>query len=198
MIRFNSWSVCVLIILFVSSGCSESGPADNSSSPKGSKESDKRRKEASQEVTLQILDDQELMSLIESKRGKVVVMDIWSTSCDPCVKEFPHFVEFSRKYPDRVACISLSLDYEGLGSPDDAYTKDPVLGFLREQEATMDNVLASVGIDEMCKRLNLSAPPTAFVYDAQGKLQKVFDDSNGRGYTYEEVEKYVLGLLGGN
>ena len=96
-----------------------------------------------------------------------------------------------------MACISLSLDYEGIGAPDDSDTKDPVFGFLRDQEATMDNVLSSVDIDEMCKRLKISAPPTAFVYDTNGKLQKVFDDSNGRGFTYEEVEKYVLGLLEG-
>ena len=35
---------------------------------------------------------------IAAKRGKVVVMDAWSTSCPPCMKEFHNLVELHKQY----------------------------------------------------------------------------------------------------
>lgn len=39
-------------------------------------------------VTLRLVDHAGLMEEVERHRGKVVVLDCWSTSCPPCVKEF--------------------------------------------------------------------------------------------------------------
>lgn len=198
--------ISVLALNLCFAGCSPSTPSGQSSD--GAKKTSSENSTGSDrgtvpdadmgasQVTLHTLDDQGVRALVESKQGKVVVMDVWSTSCPPCVAEFPSLVKLSRKYPERLACISLSLDYEGVGQPDDPEVKEPVLEFLRQQQATFDNVLSSVESEEMLKRLGVPAPPAVFVYDEQGELRKTFDDSDGEGFTYEQVEAFVRELLG--
>lgn len=151
----------------------------------------------SAEVKLQILDYDAIAQLIARHQGKVVVLDCWSTSCEPCMKEFPGLVALHRKYKDRVACISLSFDYEGIGKPED---KVPlVLDFLKQQGATFDNILSSTHSDTLYTRLDFGSIPAVFVYDQQGQLKKRFDDSTpgagGGHFTYAEVEALVLELL---
>ncbi|MFV2069426.1 MAG: TlpA disulfide reductase family protein [Pirellulales bacterium] len=146
------------------------------------------------QVKLQVLDTQGLEQLIASHRGKVVVMDAWSTACPPCIKEFPGLVRLHHRYgPDRLACISLSLDYEGVGSPHDV--EPDVLRFLRRQRATFDNVLASLESDQMLKKLGVYSIPAVFIYDRTGKLVKRFDSSSGEEFTYHDVEVFLTGLM---
>lgn len=141
------------------------------------------------EVTLQILDYEGIQKLIAGHRGKFVVMDAWSTYCPPCVKEFPNLVQLSKKYPDELACISLSFDYEGLDPPE--VVQGPVLAFLQQQGATFDNVLSSEEADALYRKLDLAAVPAVFVYDQQGSLLKRFDNSTGEEVSYAEVEAYL-------
>lgn len=145
------------------------------------------------DVTLQVLDYDGIQKLIASHRGKIVVMDAWSTSCPPCVKEFPNLVKLSQKYPDQIACISLSFDNEGLTPLDEV--KKPVLEFLRQQGATFDNVLSSDESDALYRKMDLVAVPAVFVYDAEGNLSKRFDNGSGVDFTYADVEKHLSEML---
>ena len=71
-------------------------------------------------VTLQLLDWDGIQRLLASHRGKVVVLDCWSTSCEPCKREFPNLVALGEKHSrDDLARVSLSFDYEGIGRPED-------------------------------------------------------------------------------
>src|SRR5262249_17806457 len=61
-------------------------------------------------VTLKIADFDQVQAIIAAHRGQVVVMDCWSTSCPPCIEEFPKLVALHRNYPaSKLACISLSF-----------------------------------------------------------------------------------------
>lgn len=142
-------------------------------------------------VQLQPLSYDELQQLIAGKRGQVVVVDAWSTSCPPCMKEFPHLVELSRKYQGRVACVSVSCDYEGIGTLDEV--REPVLKFLTAQKATFDNVLARDDSETMFRRLGIASIPAVFVYDQTGKQVGLFD---GERFSYQDVEAEVGKLLG--
>jgi thiol-disulfide isomerase/thioredoxin len=148
-------------------------------------------------VKLQTLDYDGLQKLIATHKGKVVVMDAWATYCGPCVKEFPNLVALHKKRAaDGLACISLSLDFDGTGKPDDV--QPAVLAFLRKKDATMANVLSSLEADELCKKLEFAAPPAVFVYDRQGKLRKRFDAEASKKdgpFSYEKVEALVDELL---
>lgn len=149
-------------------------------------------------VTLQLLDYAGIQKLVASHRGKVVVMDAWSTACPPCIKEFPNLVALSTKYgSDKLACISLSFDYDGIGRPEDV--RDKVQMFLDAQRATFDNVLSTDESDVLYRKFNLVSIPAVFVYDRDGKLVKRFDNENAateaEAFTYEQVGAKVAQLL---
>jgi peroxiredoxin len=44
-------------------------------------------------------------------RGKVVLIDFWSTTCDPCLAEMPHLVDLYKKHKDGgFVVLAISLD----------------------------------------------------------------------------------------
>jgi len=149
-------------------------------------------------ITLEILDYQGIRRLIDRHRGKVVVVDAWSTSCPPCRRNFHHLVDLHRDHGrGDVACVSLSFDYEGVGTP--LEQKDRVLGFLRGQQARFDNILSSEASDQLYKKLRLASVPAVFVYDRAGKLRKRFDNeaarSKAEAFSYAQVRHLVEELL---
>ena len=143
-----------------------------------------------QKVELKILDFNGIEQLIASHWGKVVVMDAWSTSCAPCVKEFPRLVALAGRYsPESLACISLSFDYQGIGTPEEQVPK--VKKFLESQGATFDNVLSSEDADVLYPKFHLASVPAVFVYDKTGQLRKRFDNEDAQGeadvFNYDQV-----------
>lgn len=155
--------------------------------------------EVASDVKLQILDFEGIQKLVASHQGKVVVMDAWSTSCPPCMEEFPHLVELHKKYgPDKVACVSLSFDFEGIGKPEEQI--EPVLAFLKKHCATFDNVLSNEESDVLYRKFDLGSIPAVFVYEPSGKLSKRFDNQKAKkkedAFTYKQIGEHVAGLLG--
>lgn len=148
-------------------------------------------------VTLKILTFDEIQALVKSHKGKIVVMDCWSTSCEPCIKEFPNLVALHQKYGPKVACISFSFDYEGLAKPEEVHPA--VLKFLKEKQATFDNVMSSEDSETLYKKLELASIPAVYVYDRQGNLAKRFDNEQIKkpedAFTYKDVEALVEQLL---
>lgn len=146
------------------------------------------------EVNVEIKDFDGIQELIASKRGKVVVMDCWSTWCEPCVKEFPGLVKLHEKYGEKVACISLSFNYEGSKNETPEEHQEAVLDFLHSQRATFDNVLASVPAEELYQQLGFksAAVPAIFVYDREGSIVRQFESAEAK---YSEVEKLVAELI---
>lgn len=140
------------------------------------------------EVTVQIKSWEDTQKIIASHKGKVVVLDLWATYCDPCMKEFPHLVELHNKYgSEKLVCLSVSCDYEGIPGEPPESKKEQVLEFLTKSKATFTNILLNVESDEVWRVLELAAIPAVFVYDAQGNLKERFDNEAGDGeFTYEK------------
>lgn len=149
------------------------------------------------EVTL--VDHAGLMAAVEAHRGKVVVLDCWSTSCPPCVKEFPGLVALAAAHPDDVACLSLSFDYEGIGTPEEVLP--PVREFLTSVGAgRVVNMLTREDADAMYRTLELDSVPAVYVWARDGSLAQRFDDDDakkrlGRPFTYDDVAETVRDLL---
>lgn len=150
-------------------------------------------------VTLRLVDHAGLVAEVSAHRGKVVVLDCWSTSCPPCVREFPRLVALADKHPRDVVCMSLSFDYEGIGAPADAVPK--VRTFLEAVGARrVVNLLGSEESDALATKLDLVGVPAVFVYGRDGQLLQRFDEDDatkrlGRPFTYDDVEATVLGGL---
>jgi len=139
------------------------------------------------------------MAAVEANRGRIVVLDCWSTSCPPCVKEFPGLVALAKQYRDQVACLSLSFDYEGIGTPEEVLP--PVRSFLEKVGAgDISNMLTKEDADSLYKKLDLVSIPAVYVYKPDGTLARRFDDDDaarrlGRPFTYADVEAEIRGLL---
>lgn len=82
------------------------------------------------EETLELLHAEAAKSLAANKTGKLRVVNFWSTTCGPCVVEFPYLVETYRRFQNRpVELITVSLD------PVEDQAK--VLKFLEKQHAAL-------------------------------------------------------------
>ena len=134
---------------------------------------------SSASVQLAVADLSELEQVVKSHAGKVVVVDVWSTSCAPCMREFPHLVELSQTHPERLVCISFNVDYIGLKSkPPEAYVAK-VEHFLQKQHAVDVTNLLSASTDEsVLRQFSIGAIPAILIYSADGELKHTFTDSN--------------------
>ncbi|HEV3416840.1 MAG TPA: TlpA disulfide reductase family protein [Pirellulales bacterium] len=190
---FIALASCALLL--TTTGCGQNRDADRPQPSSGDGGKTAIPSDAA-DVSLKILDYPGIERLIADRRGKVVVLDVWSTACPPCVKEFPDLVSLYRRIgAKRLACISLSLDYDGAGKAEDA--APAVLAFLRKQNARFDNVLASVEPEAILKQLEIPSIPAVFVFDRSGMLREKFTDgasSKGRP-VYDRVEELVNQLL---
>ncbi len=128
--------------------------------------------------TVEILSWDQTQKRREKFHGKVVVLDVWSTYCDPCVREFPNLVALQKRFGDKVCCISFDTDYSGAErEPAESFRK-PVLAFLTKQGAgELLNVICSDPSEDFYNKIRLGGPPAVFVYDPSGKLVKRFDNS---------------------
>lgn len=151
-------------------------------------------------VRLEPVDHDGLLRTVAAHRGRVVVLDCWSTSCPPCVRDFPRLVALEATYRGRVACLSLAFDFEGLGSVTQAGER--VEAFLRTVGAgRIVNLLATEEADVMYRKMQLDSVPAVYVWRADGSLARRFDAADadarlGRPFTYEDVELEVRTLLG--
>ena len=109
--------------------------------------------------------------------GKVVVVDIWSTSCLPCMTEFPHLVELQKAHGEKLVCISFNVDYVGIKTKPATYYRERVEKFLTKQQAGLINILSTTEADKVFQALELSSIPAVYVFGTDGKLAKRFDDS---------------------
>ncbi len=189
MKRAGLWLLTLLL-----AGCGAQGASTGSTAG----DSAKVATAADDDVRLSIVSFEGIQEHIASARDKVVVMDAWSTSCPPCLTEFHHLVELHKEYgPEKLACISLSFDYEGIGQPEEQ--REPVLKFLRASGATFDNLMSNEESDVLYRKFKLAAVPAVFVYDRTGQLRKRFDNeqahSKAEAFTYEQVEQLVVELL---
>ncbi|MEP9409914.1 MAG: redoxin family protein [Candidatus Brocadia sp.] len=101
----------------------------------------------------------ELNTLLESNKGKVVVLNLWATWCPPCRKEMPGFVNLYKKYKDKgLEIIGVAFDENG--------------------EEVVPPFIKSLGINypiyldggDIGPAYDLQAYPTTIIYGKDGKV----------------------------
>lgn len=144
---------------------------------------------------------EDVQKIVEGNPGKVIVVDAWSTSCIPCMREFPNLVKLHERFPKEVVCVSFSCDYVGIKSKPPKFYEERVLKFLTKQKATFTNLLSTTDADAVYEEMGVNSIPAVFVYGGDGKLAKKFDSESGEGgeeepFTYEDVTALVEKLVG--
>jgi thiol-disulfide isomerase/thioredoxin len=158
--------------------------------------------EASDTLELKELSWDQLQEVVARHKGKVVVVDIWSTSCEPCLREFPHLVALQQRHPDDVVCISFDCDYIGAKNKAVSYYRERVLKQLTSQHAEkLINGMSTLAADELFQQLDIDSIPAVYVYDRTGKLSKRFDNrtpasDSEEGISYEkQIDPLVADLV---
>lgn len=119
----------------------------------------------------------DVQATVDQSAGKVVVVDLWSTSCPPCIEELPHLGELQRAEPNNVVCISLSVDYSGAKTKPPEFFRKRVQQVLTHCDATILNYLCTTESSLIFQSLDLSSIPAVYVYDVEGTLVQRFDAS---------------------
>ena len=173
----------------VSSAGSEAAAADASPS-------EDSPSEAEPSVSVEVASWDDVQRMVAEHQGKVVVVDIWSNWCVPCLREFPHLVELHSRYPDQVACISVNTNYDGAADAPPESHREKALEFLVKRRATFQNVICSDPDLELYDKIQLAAVPAIYVYDRSGELRQRFDnDSNEYGEEGFTYQKHVIPLV---
>lgn len=144
---------------------------------------------------------QDVKAYLAQQKGKVVVVDVWSTSCLPCMREFPNLLKLKQKYGDRLVCVSLNVDYAGIKTKPPSYYEPKVRKFLSRHPGDCKHFLCTVDAFDVFEELKVNSIPVAFVYGKDGKLAKRFDDKllepgEEDAFTYEkDINPFVAKLL---
>jgi len=157
-------------------------------------------KDRPSKVMLKIENWQEVQKRVATHKGKVVVVDIWTTTCLSCVEEFPKFVALQKKYgKDKVVCISVNCDYDGIESKPPKYYREDVLKFLRKKHATFENVMLDLSFIAFLDKVKLESTPAILVYGPAAKLVKRFDNDDAKSekdeYSMKDVQALIERLL---
>jgi thiol-disulfide isomerase/thioredoxin len=140
----------------------------------------------------------QLDEMLSQFRGRVVVLDIWSTSCPPCMQEFRHLVELSERPLDELICVSLNVDYIGLPKRPPGEYLPAVSEFLTKQGARkVRNLLSADPDSDVLDRFEVEAIPAIIVFGKDGQVAARLTDSNasGEGLSYEADVLPLIGKL---
>jgi len=128
-----------------------------------------------QQTEVSVVKYEELEKKIQQEKDKLLVVNFWSTTCGPCVKELPHFIEVNAKYSDhqKYKMILVSLDR--------LVDKERVLKFIKNKNLTAEVIL----LDDI-KRMNTWIP--RFEKDWDGNIPVTLFYKNGTKFYFNDGE----------
>lgn len=98
---------------------------------------------------------------INDYRGKVVVLDVWTTWCGPCRGMIPHHVELTERLKDKpFSMLSVSCDRD----------QETLEAFLKDTSMPWDHWWVAPE-SEFKKTLNIASFPTIYVLDHKGVIR---------------------------
>ena len=131
----------------------------------------------------------ELKTIMDSNKGKVVLVNFWATWCKPCVKEFPELVKLYNDYKDKgFAMVFISADV-----PEEVKTK--VIPFLNKQG--VDFATYYNGFDKPEDLINYidkdwqGAIPSTYIYDKEGSMKSSILGTKTYQQFETEINKYL-------
>jgi len=88
-------------------------------------------------VDLKLIDEAALGKLVKNETENLLLINVWSTWCGPCITELPEFVTMNRMYRRRnFQMVTISLD--------EPEQKEAALKVLREKHVSATNYLSDV------------------------------------------------------
>ena len=121
----------------------------------------------------------EIQTIVTQSKGKVVVVDIWSTYCAPCMQEFPHLLALQKEHPQNVICLSFNINFSGLPNQT-AETDLPLIHqFLERQTSQVINFVSTQTDEEIYAQLEIVAIPAIVVFNQRGERVATVMEKSG-------------------
>lgn len=126
------------------------------------------------------IQDSDRTVALHDYRGKVVVLNFWTTWCEPCIVEMPSLVRLQKQMGPKITVLAVSTD---------------------EDETAYHNFLRKYGIDFLTVRdpkrksadlYGTTGQPETFIIDANGKLRRKF--IGAVNWTSPEIVDYLQKL----
>ena len=160
---------CVVFVLLAA--CAKSAPAP-------------ALDEAPLDFTLPSYPSREAFSL-KSERGRVVMLDVWATWCDPCRESLPQYQAMAGKFASRgLRLYAVNVDGE-------AAVPLEIPKFISETKLTVP-VLLDTDAKLSEERLKVKVMPTALLIDRQGRLRYVHEGFERKSLAQLEVQLEAL------
>ncbi len=141
-------------------------------------------------IALQVQGWPAIQKLVKRHPGKVVVLNVWTTTCGTCLKEFPKFVQMQKDFgADKLVCVSVNCDYDGIKGKPPAFYRADVMKVLTKHNATFPNVMLDEALIDFLEQRKLSSTPAMYVYGPDGKLAKRFDNDDAE----KEEDEFTIG-----
>ena len=121
---------------------------------------------------------QDLRNIIDSSKGRILIINFWATWCGPCVKEFPGLMNLRKGFSeDDLQIVGISLDY----------SMKPVENFVKQHKVNFPIFLDDESISSM---LSLKSIPRTLIYNRAG--EKILDHL---GFISEESFQHIVERL---
>jgi thiol-disulfide isomerase/thioredoxin len=112
-------------------------------------------------------------------KGKVIVIQYWSTTCEPCKSDMAQLKALLAKYTPDLAIVGVSLDTK----------KEDLVAFLKTTKLPWPQLYENGGLDSrLANELGVLTLPTMLLLDKQGKVVN-------RGIHVTELDREVGALL---
>lgn len=117
-------------------------------------------------------------NIIETNKGKVLIINFWATWCSPCVKEFPGLMNLRREFsPDDLTIVGISMDYGAR----------PVENFVKVNKVNFPILIDDESIGSM---LDIKSIPRTLIYNRAG--EQILDHL---GFISEESFHHIVERL---
>jgi thiol-disulfide isomerase/thioredoxin len=93
-------------------------------------------------------------------KGKFVLLNLWATWCQPCIKEMPSLVDLQKKFGSALTVVAVSEDHRG-----------EVIVKLFVQKLGLDTL--KIGLDPksaVSRAFDVRGLPSSFLIDPSGKI----------------------------
>ncbi len=125
-------------------------------------------------TTLETLNMDALQKVLDSHKGKFVIVNFFATWCPPCREEIPGLVSIAEKRKNDVVIIGLSSDESQRPLPD----------FIKKLKINYPVYMADISL---LLKFNVQSIPHNLVYDTTGKLV-----GNAAGFvTEKELNTFI-------
>ncbi len=124
-------------------------------------------------------DNSELLISLDKLKGKYVFLDFWSTTCAPCIADFPEIMKSYDKYNRNQFEIIGVIDERSSGS---------ALSLVKKHKLKWPNIKTNTD-GTITKGYNIISYPTTYLLDKEGRIIA----QNLRGQELFEKLKTLIG-----